>query len=423
VIAFWGLSIVARKETGGIQACIEDTGVEMDEIEIKVHAEFKDSLRDLSGRNQDKVKKLLATLYEGGFTPGMRVHRLEGSANGFLSLSSDMDLRIIARREGDTYTLLHVDHHDEAYRWAERHGVLEQGNEVVNLSNSDLVPKGNGDSETIPIPVQDILEISSDERFLSAIETLSPEWQNWLLESRVGGLEDTSSPPTGSSLIHVPGGQEELIQALDADLPDWRLFLHPRQEEAVNDRSSQLITISGGPGTGKTVVLLNRLLENSPKKEKRGCGVMLTYSKGLASHLINLLRDIESRYYYVFSLELLEQLDDPKSSVPQRGGEEVRLKLDSEGLQVRHHYLKEIPVRELLIDEFQDTPKEAVERIERVLSSSDHTTVVLARDDSQSIFRAKNEKAIRRVWNKAGAHYRLTHSYRTTKQIVEKSRE
>jgi mRNA-degrading endonuclease YafQ of YafQ-DinJ toxin-antitoxin module len=395
----------------------------MEEVEIKIHAGFKDSLRDLSGQDQDKVKKLLATLYEGGFTPGMRVHQLEGDAKGFLSLSSDMDLRIIAGRKGDTYTLLHVDHHDEAYRWAERHGVLVQGNEVINLSDSDLIPDGDEDEETVPIPVRDILEIRDDDKFLSAIETLSPEWQNWLLESRTEGLENTSSPPTESSLVHVPGGQEELIRALDADLPDWRLFLHPRQKQAVNDRSSQLIAISGGPGTGKTVVLLNRLLENSPKKEKRGCGVMLTYSKGLANHLINLLRDIESRYYYVFSLDLLQQLDDPKSSVPQRGGEEVRLELNSEGLWVRHHYLKEIPVRELLVDEFQDTPKETVGRIERVLSDSDHTTVVLAKDDSQSIFRAKNETAVRRLWNKAGSHYRLNHSYRTTKQIVEKSKQ
>ena len=37
--------------------------------------------------------------------------------------SRNQDLRVILHKDGDTWVLLHVDHHDPAYRWAERRDV------------------------------------------------------------------------------------------------------------------------------------------------------------------------------------------------------------------------------------------------------------------------------------------------------------
>ena len=55
--------------------------------------------------------------------PGHRLHPLEAREHRFHSVSPNRDLRIIVFRDGDRHVLMYVDHHDAAYRWAERRTV------------------------------------------------------------------------------------------------------------------------------------------------------------------------------------------------------------------------------------------------------------------------------------------------------------
>ena len=52
---------------------------------------------------------------------------------------------------------------------------------------------------------------------------------------------------------------EELRRAIeDEDFAAWRVFLHPEQRKYATQRYSGSFRLSGGAGTGKTVVLLHR---------------------------------------------------------------------------------------------------------------------------------------------------------------------
>src|SRR5690606_17286498 len=52
---------------------------------------------------------------------GLRLHKIDKSKDpNFWSASSNMDLRIIFHRTEGSILLCYVDHHDKAYRWAEK---------------------------------------------------------------------------------------------------------------------------------------------------------------------------------------------------------------------------------------------------------------------------------------------------------------
>jgi hypothetical protein len=77
----------------------------------------------------------------------------------------------------------------------------------------------------------------------------------------------------------------ELRAMLESDFSQWRTFLHPEQRAvAYRERWSGSFRLSGGAGTGKTVVAIHRaaLLAG----QAGGARVLLTtYTKTLAAHL------------------------------------------------------------------------------------------------------------------------------------------
>ena len=53
--------------------------------------------------------------------PGLQLHRIEEARDrNFWSIRVSRDIRIIVHRTQDRLMLCYVDHHDDAYRWAER---------------------------------------------------------------------------------------------------------------------------------------------------------------------------------------------------------------------------------------------------------------------------------------------------------------
>ncbi|GAB2776645.1 3'-5' exonuclease [Nocardioides salsibiostraticola] len=79
--------------------------------------------------------------------------------------------------------------------------------------------------------------------------------------------------------------QEELREIIEeGDFAKWRVFLHPEQRKYVDGSWNGPYRLSGGAGTGKTVVLLHRarkLAQRSPKSRI----VLTTYTKNLAADL------------------------------------------------------------------------------------------------------------------------------------------
>ncbi len=81
---------------------------------------FARSLGRLTGQEQAAVKQTAFDLQVNPSTPGLSFHRIEKSKDSdFWSVRVNRDIRIIVHKRGASLLLAYVDHHDDAYKWAE----------------------------------------------------------------------------------------------------------------------------------------------------------------------------------------------------------------------------------------------------------------------------------------------------------------
>lgn len=96
-------------------------------------------------------------------------------------------------------------------------------------------------------------------------------------------VESITSPAAQRDFITDPG-EEELEAILQGSFARWRVFLHPSQRRAVEAEHSGSARVTGGAGTGKTVVVVHRtkhLLKKNPKARL----FLTTYTRELATAL------------------------------------------------------------------------------------------------------------------------------------------
>ncbi|MEU6034690.1 UvrD-helicase domain-containing protein [Actinomadura sp. NPDC047616] len=86
----------------------------------------------------------------------------------------------------------------------------------------------------------------------------------------------------------------ELQTVLEADFGRWKVFLHPTQRKLVDREYSGPARVSGGPGTGKTIVALHRvkyLVDRLPPGDDKPV-LLTTFNKNLAADLRKRLLDL-----------------------------------------------------------------------------------------------------------------------------------
>lgn len=160
----------------------------------------------------------------------------------------------------------------------------------------------------LPETVADAALTATSEDAVVAAASGQPEWQHLALVGLASGMsikeivDDLglgAAPPveTDASDAHLLhslaqpaasiefariGGADELRRVIEGgDFGAWRVFLHPEQRRFVEQRTNGAFRLSGGAGTGKTVVLLHRakrLLEAN----RAARVVMTTYTVNLA---------------------------------------------------------------------------------------------------------------------------------------------
>ncbi|MCS4490325.1 3'-5' exonuclease [Corynebacterium sp. ES2775-CONJ] len=116
-------------------------------------------------------------------------------------------------------------------------------------------------------------EYALDQRPITADQTAD--------EKLVAGL---AHPAAQMEFIHDPDA--EALQAIleSADFNAWRIFVHPQQRTIITANHKGAARVTGGAGTGKTVVLIHRakhLMKNAPEARV----LMTTYTKSLAESL------------------------------------------------------------------------------------------------------------------------------------------
>lgn len=120
------------------------------------------------------------------------------------------------------------------------------------------------------------------------------------------GPVDTSDISTALSrpATRVTTSDTDLREVLGDDFSAWKVFLHPNQEKLVRRTYNGPARVSGGPGTGKTIVALHRvkhLVDQLP--EGRNKAVLLTtFNTNLAADLRLRLRELAGQ-------EVLDRVD------------------------------------------------------------------------------------------------------------------
>lgn len=111
----------------------------------------------------------------------------------------------------------------------------------------------------------------------------------------------------------VVEGEDELRAAIEeGDFASWRVFLHPEQRRWAQRDYNGSFRLSGGAGTGKTVVLVHRAVRLARKGQaEQAAGgdstriLLTTYTKNLADELATQVTTLDS------SQKVAEALGDP----------------------------------------------------------------------------------------------------------------
>jgi len=187
-----------------------------------------------------------------------------------------MNLRLIAWHAGENITLLHVNHHDAAYRWAERtRAVSDSAGQILALTplhveTDEGPPLPQKDTAArhlaeqylllgMSAPVARLLASVADEgEWLEVVGQLAPAIQEQALSVRCGVL--STATQTLPSDIVLLQDEEAIRFALRLPTELWRVFLHPQQRFAVDMPPDRHVLLRGGPGVGKSVTLVHRFV-------------------------------------------------------------------------------------------------------------------------------------------------------------------
>jgi mRNA-degrading endonuclease RelE of RelBE toxin-antitoxin system len=296
-------------------------------MEFRIADTFTDSLARLVGEEQKLVKTTAFDLQLDPANPGMQFHKLGKARDpNFWSVRVSRDIRLIVHKTEASILLCYVDHHDEAYRWAERRKlethpktgaaqlveIRETVQEIFVPTYKELAeqisPKPKlfehvADQELLMYGVPqewlaDVREANEDTLLLVA-DHLPAEAAEALLELATGGKPQVVQPralivdpfehPDAQRRFRGMNNVEELAAALEYPWEKWTIFLHPAQRELVERDFNGPTRVAGSAGTGKTIVALHRAVHLA--RHNRESRVLLTtFSDTLSNALRTKLR-------------------------------------------------------------------------------------------------------------------------------------
>ena len=265
-------------------------------MQFRIANTFTDSLAKLTGSEQKAVKTTAFDLHVNPTQPGLRFHKLDRSRDpNFWSVRVSRGIRMIVHQTGNNLLLRYVDHHDNAYQWAERRKVdihpktgaaqlVEVRTTVQKItvpsyaaSPQEASPKpslftGISDNDLLGfgVPAEWLTDVrnANEDSLLELAEHLPSEAAEALLELAVGGTPQVVKPvaaiadpfehPDAKRRFRLMSNVEELERALDYPWERWAVFLHPGQRQIVETDYSGPFRVAGAAGTGKTIVAIHR---------------------------------------------------------------------------------------------------------------------------------------------------------------------
>ncbi|QDC14002.1 UvrD-helicase domain-containing protein [Rhodococcus ruber] len=293
----------------------------------------KDLLLDFARLDQSVQTRVYEVFgkFDAATHAGLHLEKIKNARNPqFRSIRITQFWRgiVLAPRTGDTYTLLKVLPHDDAYVWAERRNISVNkatgGIEVRDdaaldeqLANLDEQTTGRTsgylfehikDSDLTRLGLDEkavrFARLLTDDSQLDAAQPYFPTTQWQVLYGLAAGMTpDEVWADLGTEILDDPVDTNDLDAAIRrsahrvllVDGPDemmavfanpfalWRIYLHPAQQSAVDATYRGPARVTGGPGTGKTVVALHRARRLAERKEGRV--LVTTFTSTLAESL------------------------------------------------------------------------------------------------------------------------------------------
>ncbi|MEI6820556.1 MAG: UvrD-helicase domain-containing protein [Bacteroidota bacterium] len=303
---------------------------------IAITESYLSSVFKLDAQSRKLTLNTINLLSENHKSASLQVHSIDRVKCDpkFRSARVNDDIRMIFVPQGDIFTILYVDHHDQAYDWCEgkslnktkfgaeyiydenlmnnKEDQLKQNEPYEMIEEKSLLKANNIKAKNLiklgiaEIHAENLINISNEDKYLDYVTIFPSEIQEALLDLASGiksyetiynELVDDKYQDTQNSINHKDSKRrfylvdslEELQILTDNDsFEKWTLFLHPSQEEIVKKNFNGPALIEGGPGTGKTIVGIHRaiyLSQNVYKSEDGKKILICTFSKKLAKSI------------------------------------------------------------------------------------------------------------------------------------------
>jgi len=270
---------------------------------------FIESVKKLQKPEIKMVETALEKFRFSRFRPSLNE---EVISNGFKSARVNLDLRIIFFEHEDTLIMAYVDHHDDAYDWANNNkvsksfaGYLYFENTRINVDELEINRNNKSLFEKHNLSIEDIKRIVSNDSFaeiifrIDALDRLYDTLDFLKLpeETKTGVTSLANGKPLEEILNEISNGNQmstsrfkevddlkDVYALFGDDFENWQIFLHPSQQQLVELDADGPVLIEGGPGTGKTVVGIHRALHlaNNVFNEDGHKVLLITFSKKLA---------------------------------------------------------------------------------------------------------------------------------------------
>jgi hypothetical protein len=301
---------------------------------VAISAEFLDAFARIPRAQQKKLREFTEKFKADPKSPAInyeKIHAAKDTKVRTVRIDQKYRAVVLHPEHGEVFVLVWVDNHDEAMNWARersfeinpRTGALQ----IVSVSEAQEVIRSDGgakkgagllaqfDDELLlsfgvpAVLLPSVRAVQKPEELLLLTKHLpaeAAEALTWLAE----GLppeevreavasqtikEQVDTTDLAAALQRADSRRrfvtiqtdEDLTAILDAPLEKWRVFLHPSQERLVAKAFSGPARVTGGAGTGKTVVAMHRARHLAKALcTERGDKVLLTtYTANLAENI------------------------------------------------------------------------------------------------------------------------------------------
>jgi hypothetical protein len=311
---------------------------------VALSQDFLLNLSKLPSGVQSRVMKWAIKFQTDPRSSGINYENINAAADSNMkSVRIDGDWRgiVFKPERGDLYVLLHVNKHDEAYRWAERRklminpvtGAMQmiQVEDASVLSAPVFVPTLSEKAEPIAQDVSDhdLTALGVPPELIARVRTITIEAELDVLQEALPveayealfllAAGDTAqqilsarethlnrhvdidnfeaalqTPESKSRFVLVD--DEAMVAIMNAPLAQWRVFLHPTQHKLAEGDRSGPVRVLGGAGTGKTVVAMHRakwLAEHRTSDKQKV--LFTTFTKNLALDIQDNLKTLCSK--------------------------------------------------------------------------------------------------------------------------------